>query len=342
MELWGRAEDIVPLPVFRANRRAVEIRLRSHPAVAEAAVIVQPQFVAYAVLKPGARTTENELRVFLRGGVAEPSAVVILEALPKDTDGKIVAEKLPAPVAKTTGGAPLQGILHQQLAEIWRDILKVPDLGLDDNFFECGGNSFLALRMMMRAEKLCRRPLPLSLLLTGATISNLAPLHHRDQRRERGRDGTGAGAAEGDAPAPLFPPRRLGRRRLLLHPPLAAAGRGAAVLRPAALSFPGGRAARSPGDGRPPARGHREAVAAGPLFRRRLLHRGARRDGDARQWTAQGKTVAHLFSSSRRSGPRRGCAAPGAWSTGSAISGAGISKRKSTCSTATRSSSTAG
>ncbi len=58
--------------------------------------------------------------------------------------------------------------------EIWMEILKVPSLTIEDNFFALGGSSFLALRMMTQIEKLCGRPLPLSLLLTGATISNLA------------------------------------------------------------------------------------------------------------------------------------------------------------------------
>jgi amino acid adenylation domain-containing protein len=204
-ELWGRAEDVIPLPVFRGNRRTVEVRLRLHPEVAEAAVIVQPnaaQIVGYVALKPGATVTAEGLRAFLKGQISEPTAIVVLDALPRDAEGKVLTARLPLPVSSRESEpnhVPLQGILHQQLLEIWRDILKTPEIGINDNFFEFGGNSFLALRMMLQAEKLCRRPLPLSLLLTGATIANLA--HFIIQTN-----------TESDATMPLVPVQTKGTR----------------------------------------------------------------------------------------------------------------------------------
>ena len=93
----------------------------------------------------------------------------------------------------------MQESLHEQLIEIWRDILKVNDISIDDNFFECGGTSFLALRMMIRAGKLCGRQLPLSLLLTGATIAHLARFIIETEK-------------ESDASTPLIPLRTAGTR----------------------------------------------------------------------------------------------------------------------------------
>jgi condensation domain-containing protein/thioesterase superfamily protein/phosphopantetheine binding protein len=81
------------------------------------------------------------------------------------------ASSTPPPVV--SGRASMQNILHRQLLDIWEKILKVPDLTIEDNFFECGGTSFLALRMMIEAGKLHGKPLPLSLLLTGATVAHL-------------------------------------------------------------------------------------------------------------------------------------------------------------------------
>jgi hypothetical protein len=81
------------------------------------------------------------------------------------------------PASPVSPAAPrresMQSILHRQLLDLWKKILKVPDLTIEDNFFECGGTSFLALRMMIEAGKLCGKPLPLSLLLTGATVAHL-------------------------------------------------------------------------------------------------------------------------------------------------------------------------
>jgi acyl carrier protein len=60
------------------------------------------------------------------------------------------------------------------LTEIWKDILKVSDIALDDNFFDLGGSSFQAVRMIAQIEKVFGESLPLSLLLKGATLTNLA------------------------------------------------------------------------------------------------------------------------------------------------------------------------
>ncbi len=84
---------------------------------------------------------------------------------------------LPSPSASkkiVSDDSSLAGALHQQLIEVWREVLKISDFTIHDNFFDLGGTSFLALRMMLQAGKLCGRPLPLSLLLTGATVANLA------------------------------------------------------------------------------------------------------------------------------------------------------------------------
>ena len=79
----------------------------------------------------------------------------------------------PAAPIVVSGRASMQNILHRQLLDIWEKILQAPDLTIEDNFFECGGTSFLALRMMIEAGKLHGKPLPLSLLLTGATVAHL-------------------------------------------------------------------------------------------------------------------------------------------------------------------------
>ena len=69
---------------------------------------------------------------------------------------------------------PLHALVQQQLLEIWQRLLKTDGLTIDSNFFESGGNSFLALRMMVEAGRLAGRQLPLALLLRGATIRDLA------------------------------------------------------------------------------------------------------------------------------------------------------------------------
>jgi hypothetical protein len=101
------------------------------------------------------------------------------------------------------GQDSMKSILHRQLLGIWEKILKVPGLSIEDNFFECGGTSFLALRMMMDAGKLCGKPLPLSLLLTGATVGHLTRYILEAQRDDSANRPLIPLRTEGDRP-PLF------------------------------------------------------------------------------------------------------------------------------------------
>jgi hypothetical protein len=187
VELMGKADDFAKINGFRVNLRQVEAFLRHHSGVQEVAAVAfkqatgEFQLACYIVPKAGATPTEKELRLFLKGKVSDftmPTHFVTVATLPRDASGEVVAELLPAPVLPAKplpeDKIPLEAILYHQLIEIWMEILKVPSLSIEDNFFVLGGSSLLALRMMTRIEKLCGRPLPLSLLLTGATIANLA------------------------------------------------------------------------------------------------------------------------------------------------------------------------
>ncbi|MCE0522899.1 MAG: condensation domain-containing protein [Methylacidiphilales bacterium] len=187
IELLGQARDFAQINGFQINLRQVEAFLLQDPGVLEAAAVVFPkpsgenQLVGYVVPKLGASPVEKDLRAFLKGKISDftlPSHIVTVPALPRDVRGELVVELLPEPLLPSKPvkdeKIPLEAILYQQLIEIWMDLLKAPSLTIEDNFFALGGTSLLALRMMTQIEKLCGRPLPLSLLLTGATIANLA------------------------------------------------------------------------------------------------------------------------------------------------------------------------
>jgi thioesterase domain-containing protein len=187
IELLGKAEDFAQINGFRVNLRQVEASLLRHPAVMEVAAAVfkqqagDNQITCYVVPKPGSSPTEQDLRSFLKGRISDftqPVQIQTVSQLPRDSRGEVVAELLPEPTLPSQFSRdekmPLEAILYHQLIGIWMEILKLPSLTINDNFFALGGTSLLALRMMVQIEKLCGRPLPLSLLLTGATIANLA------------------------------------------------------------------------------------------------------------------------------------------------------------------------
>jgi acyl carrier protein len=187
VELMGKTDDLQKINGFRLNLRQVEAFLLHHAGVHEVAAVAfkQPsgefQLTCYIVPKPGSAPTEKDLRLFLKGKISDftmPSHIVMIPALPKDASGEVIADSLPEPARPTKPARdekiPLEAILYHQLIEIWMEILKVPNVTVEDNFFALGGSSLLALRMMTQIEKLCGRPLPLSLLIKGATIANLA------------------------------------------------------------------------------------------------------------------------------------------------------------------------
>jgi thioesterase domain-containing protein len=120
------------------------------------------------------------LRAYLRERLPEymrPAFYVRLDHLPLTANGKVDRHALPAPDAVTRvegGGIVWPGNpTENQLVRIWEDLLNVRPIGVTDNFFEIGGHSLLAVRMMHEVERTCGRRLPLLTLFEGATIRQL-------------------------------------------------------------------------------------------------------------------------------------------------------------------------
>ncbi|WP_244229809.1 amino acid adenylation domain-containing protein [Kitasatospora albolonga] len=135
-----------------------------------------------------------ELRTALRRTLPDymvPAAFVALDALPLSPNGKLDRRALPAPQARRTGGAlaaPETGT-QRVLAEIWAEILTLPEVGVDDDFFDLGGHSLLATQVIARARKLLpevgARPVSVMDLFTSRTVRELAALADLDES-ERG------------------------------------------------------------------------------------------------------------------------------------------------------------
>jgi amino acid adenylation domain-containing protein len=159
----GRADRQVKLRGFRIEPSEIEAALVAHPDVRDAAVIVREdipgdqRLVAYVVAASGAPAAA--LRRFLQDRLPDhmiPSAYVPLEALPRNTQGKVDRAALPRPSAARQAEdayvAPIAGI-EQGIAAIWADVLGVDRVGATDNFFDQGGHSLLLLRVHARMQK---------------------------------------------------------------------------------------------------------------------------------------------------------------------------------------------
>ncbi|PWB29273.1 hypothetical protein DCO48_22320, partial [Pseudomonas sp. SDI] len=164
IEYSGRLDQQVKVRGFRIELGEIEASLLEHPAVAEAAVLALNgatgvQLVGYVVAKAGveADTLREPLRAHLRQGLPDymlPSQLIFIEQLPLTANGKLDRKALPAPDAslqQRTYIAPVTE-LEQQVAAIWRDVLKLERVGLGDDFFELGGHSLTVVSVVSRLQ----------------------------------------------------------------------------------------------------------------------------------------------------------------------------------------------
>ncbi|MFD3514820.1 amino acid adenylation domain-containing protein [Streptomyces sp. NPDC058657] len=159
----GRSDDQVKLRGFRIEPGEIETVLCEHAAVADARAVVRRDAVgdavlaAYVVPAAGAADPVPALRRWLRDRLPSymvPTALVLLDAIPLTGNGKLDVAALPAPVpdARRAGpGTPPRDARESALVEVWRELLSVPDAGIDDDFFDSGGDSFKAVELARRA-----------------------------------------------------------------------------------------------------------------------------------------------------------------------------------------------
>ncbi|MFI5758926.1 amino acid adenylation domain-containing protein [Streptomyces sp. NPDC051569] len=156
----GRADGQVKLRGFRIEPGEVEATLARHPSVGQVAVVVREdrpgdkRLVAYVVPRAGHRVTEAELRAAAAAALPEhmvPSAVMIIAGIPLTTNGKPDRKALPAPTRQSarTGRGP-RNPREEVLCGLFAEILGVPSVGIDDNFFDLGGHSLLGVRLVSR------------------------------------------------------------------------------------------------------------------------------------------------------------------------------------------------
>ncbi|QKV94271.1 amino acid adenylation domain-containing protein [Streptomyces sp. NA02950] len=170
LDYLGRVDDQVKLRGFRIELGEVEAVLRRHPGVARAAVVVredQPglrRLVGYTVPEPGAAVDGTALRAHTAGLLPDymvPSAFVALPELPLTPNGKLDARALPAPDtgafgpdgADTEHRAP-RDAREEALAGLFAEVLGVARVGLDDSFFELGGDSIVSIQLVARARRM--------------------------------------------------------------------------------------------------------------------------------------------------------------------------------------------
>jgi amino acid adenylation domain-containing protein len=186
----GRADDQVKVRGYRIEPGEIETTLRSHPAVAQAAVIAREdtagdkRLVAYIVATDGdAEDADGELVSSIRKFVAQrlpehlvPASVVVLAELPLTASGKLDRNALPAPNSggsATARRAPTTPD-EEKLCEAFAQILGIDTVGLDDSFFDLGGHSLLAVRLISRIRASLGVEVDIQVLFDAPTVAMLA------------------------------------------------------------------------------------------------------------------------------------------------------------------------
>jgi len=187
VEFLGRIDQQVKIRGFRVEPAEIESVLKKHAAVQQAVVVPQDdksgdkRLVAYVVASKKPAPAADELRSYLQEKLPDymvPSAILHLDSLPLTRNGKIDVAALPSPdqaaiVTDRVTIAPRNPV-EQGLVEIWRQVLQLDNIGVQDNFFDLGGHSLLATQVISRVRSTFRVQLPLRSLFDAPTVAGLA------------------------------------------------------------------------------------------------------------------------------------------------------------------------
>ena len=200
LDYLGRIDHQVKVRGFRIELGEVEAQLLAQPEVRDAVVVAQPgpggmRLVGYVVALEQHKLDAPALRRRLAQALPDymvPSAIMTLDALPLNPNGKVERKALPAPSFESEQAFVVpQGTVAETLAAIWCELLGVAKVGLNDNFFDLGGHSLLLIRAHRLLQDRLRADVQLIDLFKYPTLGSLA------QWLEHGPAGA-APAAAGD------------------------------------------------------------------------------------------------------------------------------------------------
>ena len=196
LEYLGRYDEQIKVRGYRIELGEIETIIKGHPSVKDSVVVAKTNkhdtknLVAYVVFHQKATGFETILLEFIKSKLPDymiPSHIVKIDSLPLLANGKLNRDALPDPNKKsgTSTGcfvAP-KNELEEKLSKIWADILEVEKVGITDNFFDLGGDSFLALRLIAGIKNNTGYDYSLSALFRNPTIESLVGSGRQQHKR---------------------------------------------------------------------------------------------------------------------------------------------------------------
>lgn len=208
LEILGRIDRQVKIRGVRIEPAEIEMALTSHPSIRQAAVLALPgpnaelYLIAYLVLQEAGSQLEqlqleqlqlDQLRRFLASRLPDamiPSVFQVIEALPLTASGKVdrlaLAARGDAPemrLKKSGALFPGRNETETSLCQIWAAILRVEEVGIEDDFFDLGGHSLLATRLAAQVEAQFGKAMPVSIVLLAPTVAKMAAWLEQKQTR---------------------------------------------------------------------------------------------------------------------------------------------------------------
>ncbi len=198
IEFLGRIDMQVKIRGFRVEPGEIEAVLSQHPHVGQCRVVsvgegaAEKSLAAFASPRNGVRPTSEELIGYLRSKLPDylvPSSLVVLDHLPLNPNGKIDQHKLPRETGVVLERDETPSPTEEELRTLWIELLKTPEVSLDDDFFTLGGHSLLGMKLFSRVQRAFGVSLPLAALFRAPTIRQLARLiderlQHQDEKEE--------------------------------------------------------------------------------------------------------------------------------------------------------------
>ena len=198
--LVGRIREMINRGGEKVAPQEIDEVLLQHPAVAEVVTFAVPhatlgEDVASAVvLRPHAVATPKDIRQFASGRIAEfkiPRQVLFVPEIPKGPTGKVQRIGLAAKLGCTgADGMPRPAVaprtpLERTLAAIWAEVLQFDQVGIHDDFFAVGGDSLLAMRVLIRLQEALQVEVDVSSLFEAPTVAEMA--EHIEALNQKGQ-----------------------------------------------------------------------------------------------------------------------------------------------------------
>ena len=183
LEYLGRCDQQVKIRGFRIELGEIAAALKSHPEIRDSVVVASESaagekiLIAYLIKAGIAAPSLAQIRALLRARLPEymvPTSFVFIENIPLTVNGKLDARALPPPGKEDPAGAPARTGPAQLIAEIWREVLKVESVGLDQNFFDVGGDSVSLAEVHQHLERVFDREIPIVALFSHSTVESMA------------------------------------------------------------------------------------------------------------------------------------------------------------------------